>query len=90
VFFLDVDSGYIIRLRGYHTQTNLIQNSNNNKNDHDIDEKVQHEEGRLPHSYYYAMIANKAKLHDYWPIKQAFYAREFPTSWRNLDFDVAD
>jgi hypothetical protein len=76
-------SGYIVRLRGYHTQTNDIDVPKGSP------EEKAHQEGRLPRSYYYAMIENKAKLHDYWPIKQALYAREFPASWRKLDFYVS-
>lgn len=76
-------AGYIVRLRGYHTQTNTRDVPD------DISQAVAFQEGRLPHSYYYAMLENKDKLHDYWPIKQAFYAREFPASWRQLDFDAS-
>lgn len=73
-----------MRLRGYHTQTNDIDVPKGSP------EAKAHQEGRLPNSYYYAMLENKNKLHDYWPVKQAFYAREFPASWRQLDFDVPD
>jgi hypothetical protein len=72
-------TGYIHRLRGYHSQNEL----------EGPDAKA-FQEGRLPHSYYYALLAHKTKMHDYWPIKQAFYAREFPASWRQLDFDISD
>ncbi|KAG7347749.1 GDP-fucose protein O-fucosyltransferase [Nitzschia inconspicua] len=77
-------TGYIVRLRGYHTQTSVLDIADGSP------ESIAYQEGRLPHSYYYAMLENKNKLHDYWPIKQAFYAREFPASWWRLDFDVSD
>jgi hypothetical protein len=66
-------TGYITRLRGYHSQN---------------EESEGYDMGLLPNSYYYALKEHKTKLHDYWPIKQAFYPREFPSSWRNLDFDL--
>jgi hypothetical protein len=77
-------SGFIMRLRGYHTQTNI------DDSERDGPYADAHEEGKLPLSYYYALIEHKTKMHDYWPIKQAFYAREFPASWRQLDFDVSE
>jgi hypothetical protein len=66
-------TGFITRLRGYHSQNS---------------ESEGYDMGLLPHSFYYALKEHKTKLHDYWPIKQAFYPREFPSSWRNLDFDL--
>ena len=66
-------TGYITRLRGYHSQNT---------------ESEGYEMGLLPHSFYYALPEHKTKMHDYWPIKKAFYPREFPSSWRNLDFDI--
>ena len=68
-------TGYITRLRGYHSQNEEIDG---------------YEMGLLPNTYYYVIKDSKTKLHDYWPLKQAFYAREFPSSWRDLDFDVAN
>jgi hypothetical protein len=66
-------SGYIARLRGYHSQKL---------------ESEGYEMGLLPNTYYYALKEHKTKMHDYWPVKKAFYAREFPVSWRNIDFDI--
>ena len=66
-------TGYITRLRGYHSQN---------------DELDGYEMGLLPNTFYYVLGTHKTKLHDYWPIKRLFYAREYPASWRNLDFDV--
>jgi hypothetical protein len=66
-------TGYITRLRGYHSQ---------------IEETQGYEMGLLPNTYYYTLEAHKTKMHDFWPIKKLFYAREYPASWRNLDFDV--
>jgi hypothetical protein len=68
-------TGYITRIRGYHSQN---------------DELEGYEMGLLPQTFYYALAEHKTKLLDYWPIKKGFFAREFPTSWRNLDFDVGE
>lgn len=69
-------TGYIMRLRGYHSQSEI--------SDWNPDSK-EFLEGRLPHSYYYALPQHKTKMHDYWAIKKSFFAREFPTSWWQLD-----
>mmetsp|Transcript_14561 Transcript_14561/g.40453 ORF Transcript_14561/g.40453 Transcript_14561/m.40453 type:complete len:598 (+) Transcript_14561:130-1923(+) len=74
-------TGYIMRLRGYHSQLHL-DDGNQNPN------TQAYREGRLPNSFYYALKDSKTKMHDYWPVKPVFYAREFPVSWRNLDADV--
>jgi len=71
-------TGYIMRLRGYHSQAEI---SNGGPNAEAF------REGKLPNSYYYATEDNKLKMHDYWPVKQSFYAREFPVSWRQLDVE---
>jgi hypothetical protein len=74
-------SGYIMRLRGYHSQLEISSSSSNNPNADAFSK------GKLPNSYYYALEEHKTKMHDYWPVKKAFYAREFPTSWRQLDVE---
>jgi hypothetical protein len=71
-------SGYIMRLRGYHSQLKIADGGPN---------ADAFAEGKLPHSFYYALPQHKTKMHDYWPVKKAFYAREFPASWRQLDVD---
>lgn len=63
-------TSYITRLRGYHSQNN---------------EDEGYEQGLLPTTFYYALKDHKTKLHEYWPIKKLFYAREFPTAWRTID-----
>jgi hypothetical protein len=68
-------TGYIDRLRGYHSQNEKTEG---------------HKLGLLPDTFYYAVEAHKTKMHDYWPIKKLFYAREYPISWRNIDFDVPE
>ena len=101
-------TGYIMRLRGYHSQSRAesillrqeLQNQNQNQirpeNDNGngngggpdataIATAEAFAQGKLPNSYYYALEESKTKMHDYWPIKKSFYAREFPASWRQLD-----
>lgn len=68
-------TGYITRLRGYHSQNAQADG---------------YELGLLPDTFYYALAVHKTKMHDYWPIKKLFYAREYPASWRNIDFDEPD
>eukprot|EP00980_Cylindrotheca_fusiformis_P026788 scaffold17468_cov106-Cylindrotheca_fusiformis.AAC.4 len=68
-------TGYITRLRGYHSQ-----------NVH----REGYELGLLPDTYYYAVAIHKTKMHDFWPIKKLFYAREYPASWRNIDFNAPE
>ena len=65
-------TGYINRLRGYHAN------------------KAKGEGYELGHhrSYYYALLDRKYHLQQYWPVKKAFYAREFPASWRLIDGGV--
>jgi hypothetical protein len=77
-------TGYITRLRGYHSQADLIGMSEDDPN------AKAFKDGKLPHSYYYALAEHKNKLHDYWPIKKAFYAREFPSSWLNLEYEMSE
>lgn len=66
-------TGYITRIRGYNSQKN---------------KSLGYENGLLPQSYYYVLPPHKNKMHDYWPVKKLFYAREYPTSWRDIDFDI--
>jgi hypothetical protein len=73
-------SGYIMRLRGYHSQLEIMADRGGPNAD-------AFSKGMLPNSYYYALEEHKTKLHDYWPVKKVFYAREFPTSWRQLDVE---
>eukprot|EP00536_Pseudo-nitzschia_multiseries_P011676 jgi/Psemu1/260044/estExt_Genewise1Plus.C_4100014 len=74
-------TGYIMRLRGYHSQLHL-DDGNTNPN------AQAYKKGSLPNSFYYATRDRKTVMHDYWPVKPSFYAREFPASWRDLDADV--
>jgi hypothetical protein len=65
-------SGYINRIRGYHSEKDNLDGS----------------ELGVIDSYYYAPMEHKTKMIDFWPVKQVFYAREFPVSWRSIDLDV--
>lgn len=44
-----------------------------------------HDQGILPTSFYYAMLDRKFVLQEYVPLSGSFFAREFPTSWRDID-----
>ena len=65
-------TGYINRLRGYHADKNHGPG---------------YENGHVQ-SYYYALPDRYDHMQKYYPIKKEFYVREFPTAWRNIDFDV--
>jgi hypothetical protein len=62
-------TGFINRMRGYHSDKDHLEG---------------YEMGILD-SYYYAWPSSKNAMRDFWPVKQAFYAREFPASWRDID-----
>ena len=46
-----------------------------------------HEQGIIP-SWYYVRDIDFDNMQSYYPVKQSFYAREFPTAWRNIDFGL--
>lgn len=67
-------TGYINRLRGY---------------DSDLHKLPGFAHGIL-NSYYYALPDKKYRMREYWPLSGAFYAREFPTAWRNIDHGIQE
>lgn len=67
-------TGYINRLRGYH--------ANN--------EKAPGYEQGIHNSWYYALEDRYDHLQTFYPVKQSFYAREFPTSWRLIDTGIGE
>jgi len=62
-------TGYINRIRGYNA---------------DKDKYPGYENGIIP-SWYYVLDNRFDAMQQYWPVKQSFFAREFPTSWRLLE-----
>jgi hypothetical protein len=66
-------TGYINRLRGYHSDNKKVSG---------------YEKGIVPHTYYYAPEDRFDHMQIYYPVKKSFFAREFPTSWRLLDASV--
>jgi hypothetical protein len=67
-------TGYINRLRGYHATQ---------------DKTPGHEKG-IHNSWYYALEDRYDHLQTYYPVKQSYYAREFPTSWRLIDTGIGE
>ena len=65
-------TGYIMRMRGYHTQKEKLPGWL---------------EGTMK-SYYYVEKKHKDELINYYPIKGPLWGREFPVSWRDIDHDV--
>lgn len=65
-------TGYINRMRGYHSQKDKLPG---------------HEKGKL-NSYFYVEKQHKEEMIHYYPLKGPLWAREFPVSWRNIDHDL--
>ncbi|GKY92828.1 hypothetical protein MPSEU_000252300 [Mayamaea pseudoterrestris] len=65
-------TGFINRMRGYHATQ---------------DKYLGHENGIIP-SWYYVMEDRFDQMQSFVPVKQSFWAREFPTSWRNLETGI--
>jgi hypothetical protein len=59
-----------MRLRGYHENKRKLPGY-----DHGIS-----------NSWYYVLEDRFDHMQHYYPVKKVFYAREFPTSWRLIDF----
>ena len=68
-------TGYIMRLRGYHSTNSKLTG---------------YRDGVLPTSYYYTKREKKFAMHQYTPIQNAFYSREFPTAWRDIDKGITE
>lgn len=68
-------TGYINRLRAYHAQQRKEEG---------------YESGDLKTSFYYAPPDRLTHMHEYYPVKKSFYAREFPAAWRLLNRDLDD
>uniref|UniRef100_A0A7S4ACZ5 O-fucosyltransferase family protein n=1 Tax=Pseudo-nitzschia australis TaxID=44445 RepID=A0A7S4ACZ5_9STRA len=68
-------TSYIMRIRGYHS----------------IKDKAEgYEHGTLPTTYYYTPKNLQLEMHKYSPIGGAFFNREFPTSWRDIDKGIVE
>ena len=65
-------SGYINRMRGYHSQKNR---------------EVGYEKGII-NSYYYTGAWEKHLMRSYEAIDEPMWAREFPVAWRDIDHDI--
>jgi len=63
-------TGFITRMRGYHSQNA---------------KEPGYQEGTLLNTYYYATKDRKLEMHQYAPLRDGFFNREFPMSWRDID-----
>ena len=63
-------TGFINRMRGYHSVNHKW---------------LGHEKGELNSSFYYVTMEHQLQMHKYVALNGAFFNREFPTSWRDLD-----
>ena len=66
-------TGYIMRLRAYHAIR---------------DNSPGYENGVLPDSYYYTPQGARDAMHRYSVLHGAFFKREFPIGWRDIDKDI--
>lgn len=66
-------TGFITRMRGYHSVR---------------DELPGHDDGTLPNTYYYVPTTQRNIMHKYSQLYGPFFNREFPTSWRQIDFGL--
>lgn len=73
-FFFPILIEYVTDFVGYHADK----------------EKQPGYENGLVNSYFYALPDRFDHMRHYYPIKQVFYAREFPTAWRLIDTTVND
>lgn len=68
-------TGFIHRMRGYHSMNHRLPG---------------YEKGILPDSYYYVPKENAKTMHQYARLHGAFFNREFPVSWRDIDKSIGD
>lgn len=68
--FFSTFTGYIMRMRGYHSIKDKAPGS---------------EHGILPTTYYYVTKDKKKEMHKYAPLRGGFFSREYPVSWRDID-----
>ena len=64
-----------MRMRGYHSAKDKLPG---------------HEKGVLPNTFYYVPAPALERMNRFAPLQGAFFNREFPTSWRNLDVGVGN
>jgi len=67
-------TGFINRMRGYRA----------------VKDKLSHSENGIIESYYFVPLNKKYIMKKYSPVKKAFYAREFPTAWRDIDKGIGE
>lgn len=68
-------TGFINRMRAYHASK---------------DKTVGYEKGVLPNSFYYVPMEARDAMHRYAVLHGAFFNREFPVSWKDIDKGVEE
>jgi len=61
-----------------------------NQGYHSIKNKSPGHEQGIINSWYYALEDRYDHMTQFWPVKQQFYAREFPTAWRLIDTGIGE
>jgi hypothetical protein len=72
--FYSTFTGYINRVRGYHSQKDKAEG-------HDLG---------VINSYFDIPLNRKYEMREYRPLRPAFWAREFPIGWRDLDKGIGE
>jgi hypothetical protein len=72
--FYSTFTGYINRVRGYHSQKDKAEG---------------HGLGAI-NSYFDIPLGHKHDMREYRPLRPPFWAREFPIGWRDLDKAIGD
>jgi len=78
-------TGYINRLRGYHSQKQNQQQQQQQDNNNDITNITNL--GIIP-SWFYSPKKKRNIYQNYEPIGESLFAMEYPIGWRDIDYDI--
>jgi GDP-fucose protein O-fucosyltransferase len=85
-------TGYINRLRGYHSTANILSSSSSywyRKNPPAV-QRANENDGSI-NSYYYAADSQQDRrtiMKNYTAIQPWYWIREYPIAWRDIDHDI--
>ena len=86
--FYSTFTGYINRLRGYHSQKELTKSLETKPGQELSEEEIAIiEQGRI-RSWFYAPSKRVENYQHFTPIGQSLFEMEYAYAWRNIDYDV--